>query len=91
MATHKTGTRDQWLAARLALLEAEKDYSRRGDELAAASGAAVGCNRAVVYHWLDRAPKGRNETGPWWHRHDEYAELKAGQSDHLAMGSRSLG
>jgi predicted dithiol-disulfide oxidoreductase (DUF899 family) len=22
--------------------------------------------------WLDRAPKGRNETGVWWHRHDEY-------------------
>ena len=26
-----------------------------------------------VYHWLDRAPKGRNETGVWWRRHDEYA------------------
>ena len=25
-----------------------------------------------VYHWLDRAPKGRNETGVWWHRRDEY-------------------
>jgi predicted dithiol-disulfide oxidoreductase (DUF899 family) len=25
-----------------------------------------------VYHWLDRAPDGRNETGVWWHRHDEY-------------------
>jgi predicted dithiol-disulfide oxidoreductase (DUF899 family) len=25
-----------------------------------------------VYHWLDRAPKGRNEPGIWWHRHDEY-------------------
>jgi predicted dithiol-disulfide oxidoreductase (DUF899 family) len=24
------------------------------------------------YQWLDRAPKGRNETGYWWHRHDEY-------------------
>ena len=22
--------------------------------------------------WLDRAPKGRNETGSWWRRHDEY-------------------
>src|SRR5216117_580880 len=22
--------------------------------------------------WLDRAPKGRNETGVWWRRHDEY-------------------
>jgi predicted dithiol-disulfide oxidoreductase (DUF899 family) len=25
-----------------------------------------------MYQWLDRAPKGRNETGVWWHRHDEY-------------------
>jgi len=25
-----------------------------------------------VYAWLDRAPKGRNETGVWWRRHDEY-------------------
>jgi predicted dithiol-disulfide oxidoreductase (DUF899 family) len=25
-----------------------------------------------MYPWLDRAPKGRNETGPWWRRHDEY-------------------
>jgi predicted dithiol-disulfide oxidoreductase (DUF899 family) len=26
------------------------------------------------YQWLDRAPKGRNETGIWWRRHDEYDE-----------------
>ncbi|HKV54486.1 MAG TPA: DUF899 domain-containing protein [Candidatus Binataceae bacterium] len=25
-----------------------------------------------MYQWLDRAPRGRNETGIWWHRHDEY-------------------
>ncbi|HTU52736.1 MAG TPA: DUF899 domain-containing protein [Acetobacteraceae bacterium] len=25
-----------------------------------------------VYPWLDRAPKGRNERGIWWRRHDEY-------------------
>lgn len=25
-----------------------------------------------VYQWLDRAPLGRNETGFWWRRHDEY-------------------
>lgn len=24
------------------------------------------------YQWLDRAPLGRNETGAWWRRHDEY-------------------
>jgi predicted dithiol-disulfide oxidoreductase (DUF899 family) len=28
-----------------------------------------------MYQWLDRAPKGRNETGIWWHRHDEYRKL----------------
>jgi predicted dithiol-disulfide oxidoreductase (DUF899 family) len=26
-----------------------------------------------MYSWLDRAPKGRNETGPWFRRRDEYA------------------
>jgi predicted dithiol-disulfide oxidoreductase (DUF899 family) len=25
-----------------------------------------------MYPWLDRAPLGRNETGIWWRRHDEY-------------------
>src|SRR5438270_8941279 len=34
MTDHKTGTRKEWLAARLALLEAEKELTRRSDELA---------------------------------------------------------
>ena len=36
MTTNNTriGTRKEWLAARLALLEAEKEHTRRGDELA---------------------------------------------------------
>jgi predicted dithiol-disulfide oxidoreductase (DUF899 family) len=34
MTTHKTGTPDEWLAARLELLDAEKELTRRGDELA---------------------------------------------------------
>jgi predicted dithiol-disulfide oxidoreductase (DUF899 family) len=25
-----------------------------------------------MYQWLDRAPRGRNEQGYWWRRHDEY-------------------
>jgi predicted dithiol-disulfide oxidoreductase (DUF899 family) len=25
-----------------------------------------------MYQWLDRAPRGRNEAGHWWRRHDEY-------------------
>jgi predicted dithiol-disulfide oxidoreductase (DUF899 family) len=27
-----------------------------------------------MYQWLDRAPYGRNETGLWFRRHDEYAQ-----------------
>src|SRR5437870_13013064 len=34
MADHKTGTRKEWLAARLELLAAEKELTRRGDEVA---------------------------------------------------------
>jgi predicted dithiol-disulfide oxidoreductase (DUF899 family) len=25
-----------------------------------------------MWQWLDRAPLGRNKTGFWWRRHDEY-------------------
>ena len=25
-----------------------------------------------MFQWLDRAPKGRNQTGPWWRHHDKY-------------------
>ena len=34
MTTHNTGTREDWLAARLELLEAEKELTRRSDDLA---------------------------------------------------------
>jgi predicted dithiol-disulfide oxidoreductase (DUF899 family) len=34
MTKHLTGTREEWLAARLDLLEAEKELTRRGDQLA---------------------------------------------------------
>jgi predicted dithiol-disulfide oxidoreductase (DUF899 family) len=34
MTDHKTGNHEEWLAARLELLEAEKAYTRRGDDLA---------------------------------------------------------
>jgi len=29
-----------------------------------------------MYQWLDRAPKGRNEAGIWWRRHDEYGRSR---------------
>jgi predicted dithiol-disulfide oxidoreductase (DUF899 family) len=34
MARHTTGTREEWLAARLELLAAEKELSRQGDDVA---------------------------------------------------------
>ena len=34
MTKHRTGTREEWLAARLELLEAEKELTRRSDVLA---------------------------------------------------------
>ena len=34
MTTHRTGTREEWLAARLELLKAEKEHTHRSDELA---------------------------------------------------------
>jgi predicted dithiol-disulfide oxidoreductase (DUF899 family) len=33
MTSHKTGTREEWITARLELLQAEKELTRRGDEL----------------------------------------------------------
>jgi predicted dithiol-disulfide oxidoreductase (DUF899 family) len=34
MTRHTTGTREEWLTARLELLKVEKELTRRGDELA---------------------------------------------------------
>ena len=34
-----------------------------------------------MYPWLDRAPKGRNEEGPWWRRHDEYDQPQGVKKD----------
>jgi predicted dithiol-disulfide oxidoreductase (DUF899 family) len=34
MTSHKVGSREEWLSARLALLDAEKELTRRSDELA---------------------------------------------------------
>lgn len=38
MINHKIGTREEWLAARRELLDAEKHHTRRGDELARQRG-----------------------------------------------------
>ena len=37
--------------------------------------------------WLDRAPKGCDETGPWFRRHDEYARILAAVRE--AKGERA--
>lgn len=34
-----------------------------------------------MYQWLDRAPRGRNESGIWWRRHDEYGPPAAARRD----------
>ncbi len=41
-----------------------------------------------MYQWLDRAPKGRNETGIWWRRHDEY-ELGAQNAGSCCHSAKS--
>jgi predicted dithiol-disulfide oxidoreductase (DUF899 family) len=66
MTDHKVGTREEWLAARVELLEREKELTRRSDEL-----ARVGCsytadslaggvvhleNRDVAFVAVSRAP-----------------------------------
>ena len=51
MTTHTTGTRDQWLAARLDLLEAEKALTRRGDELARQRQALPWVRIDKAYHF----------------------------------------
>jgi predicted dithiol-disulfide oxidoreductase (DUF899 family) len=44
-----------------------------------------------MYQWLDRAPRGRNESGGvWWRRHDEYESLSqdAASCCHAAEAQR---
>ena len=57
MATHPTGTREDWLTARLALLQAEKELTRRGDELA---------RRRQQLPWvqIDKAYRFETDEGP---------------------------
>lgn len=39
-----------------------------------------------MYQWLDRAPLGRNETGIWFRRHDEYGQAQAGEGSCCSAG-----
>jgi predicted dithiol-disulfide oxidoreductase (DUF899 family) len=71
MTEHTTGTREEWLAARLELLEAEKELTRRGDQLA---------RRRQELPWVQIDQKYRFETdeGP-----ASLAELFRGRSQLL--------
>ena len=57
MTTHLTGTRETWLAARLELLKAEKELTRRSDELA---------SRRQELPWvrIDKAYRFETDAGP---------------------------
>ena len=71
MTDHKTGTRDEWLAARLELLEAEKALTRRSDELA---------RRRQELPWVRIGKEYRFETGEGT---ASLADLFAGRSQLL--------
>jgi hypothetical protein len=44
-----------------------------------------------MYQWLDRAPKGRNETGIWWRRRTNTGDgvAHAGAADRHATTSHA--
>src|SRR2546426_348898 len=52
MTKHKTGTREQWLAARLELLKAEEELARRSDEPARRSRSS----RRTSAGWVGASP-----------------------------------
>src|SRR5882672_11731007 len=55
--THTTGTREEWLAARLNLLKAEKDLTRRSDELAEQ-------RQALPWVRIDKEYRFETDSGP---------------------------
>lgn len=57
MTQHTTGTREEWIAARLTLLEEEKALTRRSDELARK-------RQALPRVRVDKAYRFETETGP---------------------------
>jgi len=63
MASHKTGTREEWLAARLELLDAEKELTRRGDEVARRRQALPWVRVDKDYRSTPRRGRRRSLTG----------------------------
>ena len=68
MPSHETGTREEWLAARLELLEAEKAHTRRGDKLAQ-------CRQELPWVRIDKQYRFDTDAGP-----RTLAELFGGRS-----------
>jgi predicted dithiol-disulfide oxidoreductase (DUF899 family) len=56
MTGHTTGTREEWRRARIALLELEKEQTRRGDELAR-------MRRELPWVRIDNPYTGRRDRG----------------------------
>src|SRR5260370_14523746 len=56
MTDHKTGTRKEWLAARLELLEAEKALTRRSEELARR-------RQELPWVWIDKEYRFETDEG----------------------------
>jgi predicted dithiol-disulfide oxidoreductase (DUF899 family) len=71
MTTHTTGTHEEWLAARLELLEAEKEHTRRADELARR-------RQALPWVRIDKPYRFDTDDGP-----RSLADLFAGRSQLL--------
>ena len=57
MIDHRVGTREQWLAERISLLEAEKELTRRGDEITRQ-------RRELPWVRVDKDYRFDTETGP---------------------------
>src|SRR5260370_20426829 len=57
MTNHKIGTREEWLAARLELLEAEKALTRQSDELARR-------RQELPWVWIDKEYRFETDEGP---------------------------
>jgi predicted dithiol-disulfide oxidoreductase (DUF899 family) len=71
MTTHMTGSRDEWLKARIALLKEEKEHTRRSDELARR-------RQALPWVRIDKAYRFENDEGS-----ATLADLFAGRSQLL--------
>ena len=56
MTKHTTGTREEWLAARLELLEVEKELTWRSDELARRW-------QGLLWVWIDKEYRFETDEG----------------------------